>query len=170
MNKHLIQKSYLLGWLKHLPYEAECNKRQSSWTKKCRGSLRKERLVPDRRIRRGSRLKLALDQDLETGRNKKKGDSERRAGCESRKCEVRLGDSEWEPGCVSGRGDRRAPLLWWVELLFHPWWIEWNCLTIITWGVYIWTPGGETPKARGQQSPLQWEKGQRPEAGWREYI
>lgn len=56
--------------------------------------MRKERLVPDRRIRRGSRLKLALDQDLETGRNKKKGDSERREGCESRKCEVRLGDSE----------------------------------------------------------------------------
>lgn len=56
--------------------------------------MRKKRLVPDRRIRRGSRLKLALDQDLETGRNKKKGDSERREGCESRKCKVRLGDSE----------------------------------------------------------------------------
>ena len=56
--------------------------------------MRKERLVPDRRIRRGSRLKLALDQDLETGRNKKKGDSERWEVCESRKLEVRLGDSE----------------------------------------------------------------------------
>ena len=64
--------------------------------------MRKERLVPDRRIRRGSRLKLALDQDLETGRNKKKGDAERREGNESRKCKVRVGESECEPGCVSG--------------------------------------------------------------------
>lgn len=39
--------------------------------------MRKERLVPDRRIRRGFRLELALNQDLEIGRNKKKGDSER---------------------------------------------------------------------------------------------
>lgn len=64
--------------------------------------MRKERLVPDRRIRRGCRLKLALDQDLETGRNKKKGDAERREGSESRKYKVRLGESECDPGCVSG--------------------------------------------------------------------
>lgn len=35
------------------------------------GALRKERLVPDRRIRRGFRLELALDQDLKIGRKKK---------------------------------------------------------------------------------------------------
>lgn len=50
------------------------------------GALRKERLVPDRRIRRGFRLELALNQALKIGRNAKKGHSERRELSECRNC------------------------------------------------------------------------------------
>lgn len=56
--------------------------------------MRKERLVPDRRIRRGFRLELALNQDLKLGRNKKKGHSERRGQRECRKCKVCLRNGE----------------------------------------------------------------------------
>lgn len=62
--------------------------------------MRKERLVPDRRIRRGFRLELALNQDLKLGRNKKKRHSERREQHECRKCKVCLRNGEWY--CLPG--------------------------------------------------------------------
>ena len=59
--------------------------------------MRKERLVPDRRIRRGFRLELALNQALKIGRNMKKGHSERRELSESRNCEPCLGNGDRPP-------------------------------------------------------------------------
>lgn len=64
------------------------------------GALRKERLVPDRRIRRGFKLELALNQALKIGRNAKKGRSERRELSECGKREPCLGNGE--RGCLPG--------------------------------------------------------------------
>lgn len=58
------------------------------------GAVRKERLVPDRRIRRGFGLELALNQALKIGRKKKKGHSGRRDLAECRKGRTCLGNGE----------------------------------------------------------------------------
>lgn len=58
------------------------------------GALRKKRLVPGRRIRKGFRLELALNQDLRLGTNEKKGHCQRREWGKCRKGKICPGHSE----------------------------------------------------------------------------